>query len=303
MSVTALRLAAPLPWLIALFCLIWSSVFAVARLGLAHAPPMTLLSLRFALAAAIALGVSVLLREKLPRGRALIGLAVLGVANHAVYLGLSYLGMRHVPAGLTAIIVSANPVLTACLAALLLDERLNGRKLAGLALGVLGVGFILRHRVMAGTDDAVNLLWPLGALVALSGGAILFKRLGVAGGGFGGLAVQLAAASAFLAGPAWVVEGGLAAVDPTGEFWFSLAYQVLLASLIAYAIWFHLLKVSTATAASAWHFLIPPLGVLFGWLIMDETVMWVDFAGIVPVAVGIWMVTRSRTPLRSQPPR
>jgi drug/metabolite transporter (DMT)-like permease len=175
--------------------------------------------------------------------------------------------------------------------------------LAGLALGVVGVGFILRHRIVAGTDAWLDMLWPLAALVALSGGAILFKRIGLAGGGFGGLAVQLAAAALFLAGPAWGLEGGLAAVEPVAEFWFSLAYQVVLASVIAYAIWFHLLRVSTATAASAWHFLIPPLGVLFGWLIMDEQVMWADFAGIVPVAAGIWLVTRSRTPLRSPPPR
>jgi drug/metabolite transporter (DMT)-like permease len=293
----------PLPWLITLFCLIWSSVFAVARLGLAHCPPLTLLSIRFALAALVALALALALRERLPRGRALLMLALIGIVNHALYLGLSYVGMRHVPAGLTAIIVSANPVLTALLAALVLDERLNGRKLAGLALGVVGVGFILRHRIVAGTDAWLDMLWPLAALVALSGGAILFKRIGLAGGGFGGLAVQLAAAALFLAGPAWGLEGGLAAVEPVAEFWFSLAYQVVLASVIAYAIWFHLLRVSTATAASAWHFLIPPLGVLFGWLIMDEQVMWADFAGIVPVAAGIWLVTRSRTPLRSPPPR
>lgn len=301
--IAVIRQRTTLPWLIAIFCLIWSSVFAVARLGLAHAPPLTLLSVRFAIAALVTLVLAVALRERLPSGRQMLGLAIIGVANHAVYLGLSYLGMRHVPAGLTAIIVSANPVLTACLAALLLDERLNARKVLGLGLGVVGVVFILRHRIVAGTDDWGDMLWPLGALVALSGGAILFKRLGITGGGFGGLSVQLAAASAFLAGPAWVLEGGLAAIDPSGEFWFSLAYQVLLASVIAYAIWFHLLKVSSATAASAWHFLIPPLGVLFGWLIMDETVMWVDFVGIVPVAAGIWLVTRSGTPLRFLPRR
>lgn len=301
--IAALRQKSSLPWLIAIFCLIWSSVFAVARLGLAHAPPLTLLSVRFAVAALVTLGLAVALRERRPGIRQMLGLALIGVANHAIYLGLSYLGMRHVPAGLTAIIVSANPVLTACLAALLLDERLNARKVLGLALGVVGVVFILRHRIVAGTDDWGDMLWPLGALVALSGGAILFKRLGVTGSGFGGLTVQLVAASAFLAGPAWVLEGGLAAIDPTGEFWFSLAYQALLASVIAYAIWFHLLKVSSATAASAWHFLIPPLGVLFGWLIMDEMVMWADFAGIVPVAAGIWLVTRSGTPLRFPPRR
>ena len=71
----------PLPWLIALFCLIWSSVFAVARLGLAHCPPLTLLSIRFALAALVALALA--LRERLPRGRAVLMLALIGIANHA----------------------------------------------------------------------------------------------------------------------------------------------------------------------------------------------------------------------------
>jgi drug/metabolite transporter (DMT)-like permease len=57
-------------------------------------------------------------------------------------------------------------------------------------------------------------------------------------------------------------------------------------------LWFHLLKVCGATAASAYHFLMPPLGMLFAFLVLGEHVEWRDLAGIVPVALGIYLVTR-----------
>lgn len=60
-----------------------------------------------------------------------------------------------------------------------------------------------------------------------------------------------------------------------------------------YGIWFRLLHISSATAASSWHFLMPPLGLLFGWLLLDEKVLWPDLAGIIPVAIGIALVTRA----------
>lgn len=296
--------ALPLPILIGAFCVLWSLAFAAGRVGLDYAPPLTLLALRFLLAAAAALLLAWAGGEAIPRGRALAVLAVVGVVNHAVYLGLSYVGMNHVPSGLTAVIVSANPILTAVLAARLLGERLSLRKVAGLALGVAGVLFILRHRVASGVDDIAALAWPLGALVALSGGAILFKRLSPVGG-FAGLAVQLAAAGLGLIGPAVALEGGWAAVHPAPLFWASLLFQAWAVSLGAYWIWFRLLHISSATAASAWHFLMPPLGLLFGWLLLDEAVLWGDLAGIVPVGLGIFLVTRipSAPPGRAPYPR
>lgn len=287
--------ALPFPVLVIVFCLLWSLAFAVGRIGLAYAPPMTLLALRFLIAAAFALALARLGGEEWPRGRTLAALAAVGLVNHALYLGLSYVGMGKVPSGLTAVVVSANPILTAILAALVLDERLSPRKVVGLGLGVAGVLFILRHRVVSGVDEAAQLAWPLGALAALSGGAILYKRVAAPGGagGFAGLAVQLAAAGLAMAGPAWAMEGGLAAIRPEPAFWASLAFQSVAASLGVYWIWFRLLHLSSATAASAWHFLMPPLGLLFGWMLLNEQVSWADLAGIAPVAAGIALVTRA----------
>ena len=67
----------------------------------------------------------------------------------------------------------------------------------------------------------------------------------------------------------------------------------LLVSVFAYLLWFHLLTVSGATAASSYHFMMPPLGMLFGWLLLGEHVAPTDLAGIVPVAIGIYLVTCS----------
>jgi drug/metabolite transporter (DMT)-like permease len=62
--------------------------------------------------------------------------------------------------------------------------------------------------------------------------------------------------------------------------------------VLAYVIWFHLLRVCGATAASAYHFLMPPLAMMFAWMVLGEHVEFRDLLGIVPVAIGIYLVTR-----------
>jgi drug/metabolite transporter (DMT)-like permease len=69
-------------------------------------------------------------------------------------------------------------------------------------------------------------------------------------------------------------------------------YNVFFVSVFAYLLWFRILQVSGATAASSYHFLIPPLGMMFGWLLLGEHLEAADLFGIVPVALGIYLVTR-----------
>src|SRR5436190_12134633 len=119
--VPAATAASPMPLMIAAFCVSWSSAFAVAKVALADCPPLLLLMARFLLAGAIILAAAGVMRTPwLMSRRDLAVLALLGVANNALYLGLNYVGMRSISAGLSALIVSANPVLTAVLAAAVL---------------------------------------------------------------------------------------------------------------------------------------------------------------------------------------
>jgi drug/metabolite transporter (DMT)-like permease len=88
----------------------------------------------------------------------------------------------------------------------------------------------------------------------------------------------------------------VADIVPSWRLLAAFAYLVLLVSVFAYLLWFHLLKVSGATAASAYHFIIPPLGMLFGWLVLGEHVALTDLVGVVPIAIGIYLVTRPALP-------
>src|SRR5215468_551952 len=135
-----------LPLYIGLFCLLWSFAFVAGKIGVTYCPPLILLAARFSLAGIIILGISALRREAWQLSwRDTFVFAALGVANNALYLGLGYTGLQSVSAGLGGLIVSANPVFTAALAALFLGEGMTWRKAGGLLLGVLGVTFIVWH--------------------------------------------------------------------------------------------------------------------------------------------------------------
>src|SRR5262249_21773562 len=254
-------LSIPRPVLVGAFCLIWSAAFAVGKIAIADCPPLILVATRCLIAGAILLGIAALGGARMPARRDIAVLALLGVANYSLYLGLNYVAVRHgVSAGLSALIISANPVLTALLAAMVLDETLTWRKAIGLGLGVLGVAIIVESR-MHGGESPLGIAFVLGALVALVGGTILFKRLTPNGGLWTGNGIQnLAGGLALL--PFAATFESLGDVVPTWRLLAALAFLVVLSSVIAYMLWFHLLTVSGASAASAYHFLMPPLGLL-----------------------------------------
>jgi drug/metabolite transporter (DMT)-like permease len=290
----------PFPVLVAAFCLLWSSAFSVAKIALADAPPLLLLTLRFLLAAVVVFALAASQGSNWRLGRRdLASLVVIGIANNALYLGLNYVGMRTVSSGLTALMASANPVLTSLLAAVLLGERMSWRKAAGLALGVGGVAFIVDNRIVAGTESLTGVLFVIGGLVSLVAGTILFKRLAPKGGLLLTNGVQNLSAALALAPFALGFES-VAEIVPTWRLAAALTYLALLGSVCAYLIWLHLLKVAGATVASSYHFLMPPLGLLFGWLLLGEHAAASDFVGIVPIALGIYLVTHPERGPRRQ---
>jgi drug/metabolite transporter (DMT)-like permease len=247
-----------LPLTIGLFCLLWSFAFVAGKIGVTDCPPLILLTARFSLAGILILGITAM------RGEAWSSLtwrdaaifAILGVANNALYLGFGYTGLQTVSAGLGSLIVSANPVFTAVLAAAFLGEALTWRKVMGLLLGT-----------------------------------ILFKVLAPKGSLWVGNGVQNLAAGIVLLPFAFTLSS-VGDIVPSARLLGAFAFLVLGGSILGYLLWFHLLKVCGATAASAYHFLMPPLGMLFAFLVLGEHVEFRDLLGIVPIALGIYLVTR-----------
>ena len=282
----------PLPLYIGLFCLVWSFAFVAGKIGVTYCPPLILLSARFLLAGILILGISAVRGDGWQMTwRDAAVFAILGVANNALYLGLGYTGLKTVSAGLGGLIVSANPVFTAMLAALLLGEPLTWRKAAGLLLGIVGVGFIVWHRMSVGTDSFHGILFTLASLVSIVLGTILFKVLAPKGSLWIGNGLQsLAGGLAVL--PFALIFSSVGDIVPNVQLLSAFAFLVLGGSILGYLLWFHLLKVCGATAASAYHFLMPPLAMLFAWIVLGEHVEGRDLLGIIPVALGIYLVTR-----------
>ena len=282
----------PLPLYIGLFCLLWSFAFVAGKIGVTDCPPLILLAARFSLAGLLILGTTLIRGDGWSLSwRDAAMFAVLGIANNALYLGLGYTGLQSVSAGLGGLIVSANPVFTAALAALLLGEGMTRQKAAGLLLGVVGVIFIVWHRLSVGTDSLHGIIFTLASLASIVAGTILFKLFAPKGSLWIGNGIQNIAAGIVLT-PIALTFADIHAIEFTPGLAGAFAFLVLGGSILAYLLWFHLLKVCGATAASAYHFLMPPLGMLFAFLVLGEHVEVRDLLGIVPVAIGIYLVTR-----------
>ncbi len=281
-----------LPLTITLFCLLWSFAFIAGKIGVTDCPPLILLSARFLLAGILILAIAAFRRDASPlSARDVAVFAVLGLANNALYLGLGYTGLQSVSAGLGGLIVSANPVFTAALAAMFLGERLTWRKLAGLLLGTLGVGLIVWHRMSVGTDSLHGILFTLASLASIVAGTILFKVLAPKGSLWIGNGVQNLAAGVVLV-PFAYGFADVGDIVPSARLVAAFGFLVFGGSILAYLLWFHLLKVCGATAASAYHFLMPPLAMLFAWMVLGEHVELRDLLGVAPVVLGIYLVTR-----------
>ncbi|WP_315813331.1 DMT family transporter [Bradyrhizobium sp. SZCCHNR2028] len=281
-----------LPLEIGLFCLLWSFAFVAGKVGVTYCPPLLLLAARFSLAGVLIVVVSAVRGELRMSWRDAAVFAIIGIANNALYLGLGYTGLQTVSAGLGGLIVSANPVFTAVFAALLLGEPLTLRKISGLALGTIGVAMIVWHRMSVGTDQLEGILYTLAALASIVTGTILFKQLAPKGSLWVGNGIQNLSAGLVL----WPVALGVSHVGeivPNAQLIGAFAFLVLGGSILAYVLWFHLLKVCGATAASAYHFVMPPLAMIFAFLVLGEHVALQDLLGVVPVALGIYLVTRA----------
>ena len=231
---------AAVAWLpIAAFCLLWSSAFAAAKIAVRDCPPMTLLAFRFLIAGALMLGVAAA-SWRWPSRRDVAALALLGLLNNALYLGLSWSGMTRVSSAFTAVLISTNPLLIGVLAGPVLGERLSWRKLLGLLLGLAGVAVVLRSRLSGMQEDAHGTLLVVGGLIALVAGTLLYKRLKPSADLWMATGIQSLAGAAAMMPIAQVVDD-LGAARMTASLFWSMAYMIVAVSIGGYYLWFMIL--------------------------------------------------------------
>lgn len=277
----------------ALFVVLWSTGFVAAKAGLPYAEPMTFLALRFAIVCALMAPAAFLLRAAWPGPRAAIHVAIVGVLMHGAYLGGVFASIHHgLPAGVSALIVGLQPVLTACVVAPLLGERVAGARWVGLALGFAGVVLVLYEKLAfeGVTLFAAGLSFL--ALLGITAGTIYQKRFcGAVDLRSGGL-IQYLAAGVVVGVTALVFESR--AIVWAAPFVAALSWSVLVLSIVSISLLYWLIRHGAAARIASLFFLVPPVTAVMTAVMFGEALHVTALAGIALVAVGVALAQRAQ---------
>ena len=283
-------------WLLlapAIFLLLWSGGFSVAKLGLAHAEPLSFLALRYASVIVLLIPFLAVLRPALPaRPAAWANLAIVGFLIQSVYFGLCYLAFAWgVSAGGVAIIVCLQPILVGLIAPRFAGERVGPWRWAGLVLGLAGAAIAILARSSVGAENVWGIIAAIGGLAGITAGTLWEKRFGENHHPVIANAVQ------YVAGLVGVLPLAIAMENfrfdwTSPEFLFALAYLVIGNSLIAMSLLLAMIRVGAVASVSSLFFLVPPLSALMAWPMLGEAMPPLGWAGFALAALGVALARR-----------
>jgi drug/metabolite transporter (DMT)-like permease len=288
--------AARRTWLAAmplLFVLIWSTGFIVAKYAAPHAPPLTFLLYRFAGVILVLLPLVVITRAPWPRSAAQWrDVAVVGVLLQATYLGGVWVAIAlGVPAGVSALLVGTQPLLTA-LFGFTVGERATRLQWIGLFAGFAGIGLVLSDRLTLSGVGPLALGVNLLALAGITAGTLYQKRRGAGVDLRTGSLIQFAASFLVLLPFAFAFES--LSVNPSPEFWLALAWSVLALSLVAISLLLAMIRRGRATEVASLMYLTPPVTALMAWLVFGEQLGPLAWTGVIVTMAGVALVLKKR---------
>jgi drug/metabolite transporter (DMT)-like permease len=277
----------------AVFVLVWSTGFVVARYGMPHAPPLGFLTLRYALSV-LAFGAWIALsRAAWPRSRAQWGhLALSGVLMHAGYLGGVWAAVKAgIGAGTVSLIVGLQPVLTAVwLSATGSAHAISARQWLGLLLGLGGLLLVVGHKLGAGEVTAFNFGLAIFALLSITAGTLYQKRFVQPCDVRTANCVQIGAALIVTA-PLALLEHGAWQLHP--ELVGAMAWSVLVLTLGGSSMLYLLIQRGAAAKVTSLLYMVPPCTALMAWILFGEPLSGQVLAGIGVTAIGVALVVRA----------
>ena len=279
----------------AAFVVLWSTGFIGAKLALPYAETATVLFLRYGAAAAVLAAAALVVGARWPRnGRELGHIALAGLLLHFVYIGGVFAAIeRGLPAGVAALIVSLQPVLTAVAARPMLGERIDRLQACGLLLGLGGTALVVAEKLHLGSADLWSVLLSVAALIGITAGTLYQKRFLTGMDLRSGIALQYVATAAAFAVCALLLEGR--AVDWTADLIFALVWLILVLSVGAVTLLLVLLRRGAASRVAALFYLVPPCTAVMAWLLFDEAF---GLAALLGMAISVLGVALAARPAR-----
>ena len=280
----------------ALFVFLWSTGFIGAKYIVPYAEPFTFLTIRYFLAALILFAIAYAFKQplKLNKEQFKASFAV-GILLHVIYIGgVFYAVSLGVSAGISAVIVSIQPVLVSLLAVPLLGERLRWVQVVGLFLGVAGIALLLLPKVFQGDYTAstsiVGIVICVIALLGTSGGYLVQKKLGGEIPFLSGTGAQYAISAIAFAILSVATEDQIIQWVP--EFFFGLAWIVFMLSIASIVLLYGMLRNGSASKVSSLYYLVPPVAAIQAYFLFDEVIGFVGIIGMAFAGLGVVLVMR-----------
>jgi drug/metabolite transporter (DMT)-like permease len=276
------------------FVVLWSTGFIVAKFGLPYAPPLTFLLLRFGGVLLVLLPLVLLMRAPWPRGK--VGhIAFAGILLQGGYLAGVWCAIKlGMPAGLSALIVGMQPILTA-FAAPLIGESVRPRQWLGLVLGICGVGLVVAAKITLVGLSWTSITLCLMALVSMTVGTLYQKRHCPHFDLRTGTIIQFAASIVVLLPFAIFYEHLTPALDTvqwTPRFIGALLWSIFALSIGAIFLLFALIRKSAATSVTSLLYLTPPTTAVMAWLMFGEVFNLLGIAGMAVAVLGVIFVMK-----------
>lgn len=276
-----------------LFVLLWSTGFIGVKYGMPYSPPFYFVAIRMAIAAALLFVAIAFLRKSQPITRSIIWPSTLiGLTLHGAYLGGCFFAVsRGLPAGVTALIASLQPVLVSLFAARYLGEPLRARAVAGLVLGLVGLFVVVLPRISTTGANSISLISIAACVIGLLGGTsgtILQKKFGGAIPTLAGTSIQYAATAFVFFTLALIFEQP--EIQWTAKFVGVLAWLVLALSFGAILLLFFLLSYGSAASVSSLYYLVPAATAIEAYFFFDEHISPISMIGTVITVIGVWLV-------------
>lgn len=281
------------------FVLIWSTGFLVARLAMPHADALTFLVYRFALTLAVMLPLALVMRAPWPARGDIWRLGIAGLLLQLGYLGGVWAAAKAgMPAGILALIMGLQPLITGLLSGPLIGERVSPLQWLGLLLGLAGVSLVLAERLLGSVANlpslsTESLLLAAIALISITAGTLWQRRECPTFDLRTGSVIQFVAATALgLPLALWLEPGQM---TWNADVIMALSWSVVGISVGGMSLMFVLIRSGSATRFTSLLYLTPPTTAAMAWLLFDEPITLLMLAGTALTALAVWMV-QGRTP-------
>jgi drug/metabolite transporter (DMT)-like permease len=276
----------------ALFVLLWSTGFIGAKYGLPYAEPMTFLYVRFLAVLVIVVLFAWITAAPMPDRAGILHSIVTGLLLQGIYLGGVFISIHNgMPAGISALIVGLQPLLTSTIANRLLGERVSAQQWIGLMLGLAGLVLVVQDRT--GTGQATLFAWitAFAALFGITLGTLYQKQYASNVDLRSSMVIQYATATAFCGIAAAFFETGK--IQWTGEFIFAVLWLVIVLSCGAIFLLMFMIRRSAATKVASLFYLVPPVTALMAWGVFGERLSPLALFGMLVCVGGVFLVNRT----------